>query len=312
MGLFSGFRAKFTRDAPPKKSKKTLQTGVVALNIKFTSEFDLPNSSSPTSNGTKPTTYRIPLARSETFESNRRNLLEKLKSKSLTNISPSESKEPELPTTAPKKSSLKKTQSFQQPRVSTEEPNSTYVEPNSPVKKSNSAREISRTSQEDEYNYTYTDPSDGSHTYEKIFYNEDPSPLIMMTQHEPEIRSPDFDRFEQSKPVHDPEILHNNTEDFDFKSEPVHVPEIVHNNDEDFDFKINVVQHDRNYTSEDELSYVEDESPYAEDEQPPSFVGYSSQAANIFFGGGADVPPAARPRRNKLQIRSDSYEEMDC
>jgi len=75
---------------------------------------------------------------------------------------------------------------------------------------------------------------------------------------------------------------------------------------DDDEFTVNVVHHDKDYVSEDELSYMEEE-------MTSDFNGYSSQAASIFFGGADAAPPPVRPRRvNFLKEDNDDDDEMDC
>nr|CAH7729177.1 unnamed protein product [Callosobruchus chinensis] len=78
----------------------------------------------------------------------------------------------------------------------------------------------------------------------------------------------------------------------------------------DEDFKVNVVKHDpeMQYSfSEDELS---EDLDAAMDDNDYELIGYSSQAASIFFGG--DVPPKPKPRKLLLSESDRNSIEGDC
>lgn len=255
---------------------------------------------------------------SATFEDHRRALLEKLNSQSISNnISPNQ---PSKRTSSPKgdpeepsKINGAKSIKFQEQSTMLDEEynktNSQYTSSNTEPK-SNSDKDRMELSEE-EGNYIYAGNSGSIHHYEKITSTEDncasyedasSSTLIMMTQHEPDIKlkpklaASKFDYYDDE----DDEEYTVNT----VHSATNYVPEVTYDDNESEQFKVNVMHHDRNYVSEDEQSYVEDEAPV-------SFTGYSSQAANIFFGDTA--PPPIRPRKmNKINLRNDEDEEEDC
>lgn len=84
-----------------------------------------------------------------------------------------------------------------------------------------------------------------------------------------------------------------------------------HNTTQDEEFKINIVQHDYNRS----YSFSEDERSYQEEEPPHTFtrMGYSSQAASIFFGEDIE-PEISRPRRIVLTDDDDDRRSSgaDC
>lgn len=139
----------------------------------------------------------------------------------------------------------------------------------------------------------------------------DQSTLIFMTQHSS--RSSSMDRnmeteninFSKNVQFSDTNKIQDNydntTLDENFKFN--FVPHKTTPDDEAEYFKINVVKHDLNRR----YSYSEDEQS-REDEEEPRFtrMGYSSQAASIFFGEG-DEPEVVRPRR--IQFREEDEDE---
>lgn len=138
--------------------------------------------------------------------------------------------------------------------------------------------------------------------------NDDQSTLIFMTQHSS--RSSSFDKSMETDDINftkrvplDFNKLQENYNDTTDENFNIHfVPKNTPDDDVDY-FKINVVKHDltRVYSqSEDEHSQEEEEEPRF------TRMGYSSQAASIFFGEGEEneVP---RPRR--IQLIEDDDDE---
>ncbi|CAH1174271.1 unnamed protein product [Phaedon cochleariae] len=117
----------------------------------------------------------------------------------------------------------------------------------------------------------------------------EPSTLISMTQH-----SPDLQEY--------------NVSSMNTIAAATQTTEIDEDRDEEGEeFKVHIVQHNSaadNHTSEDETSYQEDElSEYVS-------LGYSSQAASIFFGNDV-LPTFTTSRRVRIMYSDSEDEEQD-
>ncbi|XP_018565836.1 uncharacterized protein LOC108906884 [Anoplophora glabripennis] len=144
----------------------------------------------------------------------------------------------------------------------------------------------------------------------------DQSTLIFMTQHSS--RSSSFDKtmeidhinFTKSLPLDSNKLQQKynepaTDENFNINFVPNHVTD-----DEVDYFKINIMKHDLSRT----YSRSEDEQSHDEEEEPRfTRMGYSSQAASIFFGEGEEAE-IARPRRIQLMEDDDERRSSgaDC
>ncbi|KAJ8984867.1 hypothetical protein NQ317_002706 [Molorchus minor] len=164
-------------------------------------------------------------------------------------------------------------------------------------------------------------------------HSSDQSTLIFMTQKIAETSDinvqDDDDNFEVNHPTKPYKDDTENLYDFNFASNSFKTLNSVEQSypdenfnidfipqrkafDEDDDYKVNVVQHDYERIN----SYSEDEKSYQDDVSMDfSQMGFSSQAASIFFG--ADVEPVQpRPRRIMLKKDEDENErrssDADC
>ncbi|XP_072390651.1 uncharacterized protein [Diabrotica undecimpunctata] len=304
MGLFGGFKAKFTRNSKPKH--KTGEV-VVPLNFRVKTEFDSQKPPDPVPNlrpalRTTNSRYNRPIPRSQYFEETSRAIHLKLQSTSLTHLPTGSAEE--------KKSNTKKSSVEHE-----------YEEPTSPPPVENSrinnVKEKRLTpSTDDEYYksnsmYTPTKPTNlplVDDDYEEVTPTEEykfmgdssASTLILMTQHSDTslasyLKTPTL-KFDETTPDN---YVTNHSNGFDFPS------------DTEEDFKVNVVHHDlSNYVSEDELTQDEEEYQTREESvsQYPR-TSYSSQATNLFFG--ESEPVVQRPR--KLHLRNvTEADEDDC
>ncbi|XP_023021084.2 uncharacterized protein [Leptinotarsa decemlineata] len=301
MGLFGGFKAKFTKDS---KSKEKLHNNVVVLKYHCFSEFDATDHHVPPVNTIKKNGVvhdnqkhkQRPNINSAAFDNSTSNKLNEIKKAlSMRNVqsnnTPTVSKsrsENELRSTDDKPSKPE-TSSGSKEDISSKIPFNGRVDggQNELEKQEPPISGISETVQ---LNKTLS-KSPTSTTINNKNENEyiEQSTLISMTQQQPEA--------ENGASIE--EDIYGTREDF-----------IDH-------YKVNVVQHDTTKIpsfSEDEISYVEDEGP--------SNVwsdGFSNQAESIFFQGDMH-PTINRPRRVFLQDDEDEDDsdsedkdnEADC
>ncbi|XP_028129850.2 uncharacterized protein LOC114325901 [Diabrotica virgifera virgifera] len=315
MGLFRGFKAKFTRNSKPKNKSGEV---VVPLNFRIKTEFDSPKPPDPVPNlrpalRTTNSRYNRPIPRSQYFEETSRAIQLKLQSTSLTNLPAATAEE--------KKSNNKKSSiehEYEEPISPPPVPHSPPPVLNSPPPNANprinnvnplansrinNVKEKRLTPPtEDEYyksNSMYTPTKSfnipyADDDYEEVTPTEEPSTLILMTQHS------DSSLASYVKTPNTPEnYFKNQSKVFDFPSET------------EEDFKVNVVNHDlSNYVSEDELT--QDEEEYQTREESASQyprASYSSQATNLFFG--ESEPVIQRPRKLRLRDVTETDED-DC